>query len=301
MNHTFKAYFYAEVFGAVGFVIILMIGIIIFACLPVFRPGKSDSFSTTRTLVQWLFPFVRKVGDNETLMFGRRIRKIALIWLAIIVSLIIANTSAIFWINFFIEQSSSCGTNFDCFPIDNVNKIINMEALNCNSQNNIQNIQCFKFSCNIGNAIGNATGALGFTWISATFCMWFILQLGLFIKKEGNSKKNVLASFLVCFQVFVILSWVALMVTVISKFYAERTISLTCTIQVFTFCFLMSVSGFTPWCDFFEKETERDKKRSIFLSTDKYHVEVIVEKENVRVLTGKHRVTIHAINLEDCY
>lgn len=191
MTNHFRDYFLAESIGATLFALIFVIGFIIYALLPIWtkddKDETEDMYRSVRKIVKTIFPFVKREPSNEgkkhdTMIFENKVQEWYLGFLMVLLLFIIVVTVVIFWHNFFIERSSSCNPydSFDCFEDKVFWDIFNDEPLNCNTSSMDENndVQCFRFTCNIGNAVGLATGAFAFSWVTATALLWIILRCG---------------------------------------------------------------------------------------------------------------------------
>ena len=186
----------AEGLGAAVFALIIIIGLVIYALIPAFF-GHQDKYGNMRMFVAWMFPsFINNnQRENEdppktdTTLFGYVIQEWYVIWLYVMMMFIVVLTVTIFWVNFFIETSTSCNPfdDFDCFPNKRPQDIFYEKPLECpNTEYN--SVICKKFGCNIGNAVGLATGAFAFSWISATILLWIVTK---FLKQVLKQDTNV--------------------------------------------------------------------------------------------------------------
>ena len=192
-------YLLAEGLGAAVFALIIIIGLVFYALIPAVF-GHRDKYGNMRTFIGWMFPsFINNdPRENEnpenppktvTTLFGYDIQEWYVIWLYVMMMFIVVLTVTIFWVNFFIETSTSCNPfdDFDCFPNKRPQDIFYEKPLDCPNNNSVI---CKKFGCNIGNAVGLATGAFAFSWISATIFLWIVTKFLKEVLKEDTNVDN---------------------------------------------------------------------------------------------------------------
>ena len=178
---TYGTYFLAEAIGASLFALIFATGLIIWALLPrILGDREPDKYKNMRLFCEWMFPKIfenREDGDKKEVMtlFGYTVKKWYVIWLYIMMIFIVIFTVTIFWLNFMIETVMYCDPydDFDCFS----NTTLDSEPVNCWEIERNVSVICKKFSCNISNAVGSATGTFAFSWITATVILWIIIKL----------------------------------------------------------------------------------------------------------------------------
>ena len=187
-------YLLAEGLGAAVFALIIIIGLVIYALIPAFF-GQRDKYRNMRTFIWWMFPSFIKNKNQEnppktfTTLFEYVIQEWYVIWLYVMMMFIVVLTITIFWVNFFIETSTSCNPydDFDCFPNKRPLDIFYEKPLECPSEDSVI---CKRFGCNIGNAVGLATGAFAFSWISATILLWIVTKFLKQVLKEDTNVDN---------------------------------------------------------------------------------------------------------------
>lgn len=291
----YRAYFQAESIGSMVFALTVFIGFSIYAALPCFM-GYKDKYYNMRRTIQMIFPYIKKEKRANTATNGESntenqhrnteydtkifnnyiIQEWYLFCLWFLLLGVIIATVVIFWLNFFIERSSKCDPNdtFDCYPNKPSLNILDETPLtNCS----VNDAKCFRFTCNIGNAVGLATGAFAFSWVTASAFLWIIIQLGgNALKKTENNENDCncpcnrcipcpsseyecsclknsnccLCAYVTCvivFQAFTFLSAVGLLV-VCFLLYFHGKISITCYYEVITFCILIVVTSLVIWC-----------------------------------------------------
>lgn len=190
---TYGTYFLAEAIGAVLFASIFAAGLIIWALLPrILR--EPDKYKNMRLFSEWMFPKIfenREDTDEREVMtlFGYTVKKGYVIWLYIMMTFIVIFTVTIFWLNFMIETVSYCDPydDFDCFS----NTTLDSEPEDCLTIEKNVSVICKKFSCNLSNAVGSATGTFAFSWITATVILWIIIKfLENVLKRNKTSRIN---------------------------------------------------------------------------------------------------------------
>ena len=300
----YRAYFQAESIGSSLFALIVAIGFSIFAALPCFMGYKDKHYNIRRT-IQMIFPYIKKEKrsntsttngeasstnveectsskhrdtEYDTKIFNYIIQEWYLFWLWVLLLGVIITTVVIFWLNFFIERSSTCDMNFDCYPNEPSLDILDEKPLpNCS----ISEAKCYRFTCNIGNAVGLATGAFAFSWVIASAFLWIIIQLGgNALKKTENNENDCnfpckcctssfscgACKFLYecsclkndwcsCIYVFCVIGFQALLFLSalgLAGFnfylYYKGKISITCYFEIGTFCILVIVASLMIWC-----------------------------------------------------
>ena len=294
MTNHFRDYFLAESIGATLFALLFVVGFVIYALLPIWTKDREDEtedetedkYRSVRKIVKTIFPFVKRDTSNggkkhDTKIFKYKVQEWYLAFLMVMILFIIVVTVVIFWHNFFIERSSSCNPydSFDCFEDKVFWDIFNDEPLNCSTSSMDENndVQCFRFTCNIGNAVGLATGAFAFSWVTATALLWIILQCGDLILKEqsdddNNNNKcckpcctgclrrcscitNYKWFYFFCillFQVFTTSCALGLF-SFTGYLHIDGKVSLTCYYSVSTFGILIMIASITPWCCIFKR------------------------------------------------
>ena len=289
MTNHFRDYFLAESIGATLFALIFVIGFIIYALLPIWTKDKEDEtedmYRSVRKIVKMIFPFVGRETSTKTnggkkhntKIFTYKVHEWYLAFLMVMLLFIIVVTVVIFWHNFFIERSSSCNPydSFDCFEDEVFWNIFNDGPLNCNTS--MDDVQCFKFTCNIGNAVGLATGAFAFSWVTATALLWIILRCGdLMLKEQSDDDNNnnkcckpcctgclrrcsCITNYrrfyffcIVLFQVFTS-SCALVLFSFTGYLHIDGKVSLTCYYSVSTFGILILIASITPWCCIFKR------------------------------------------------
>ena len=179
---TYGTYCLAEAIGAVLFAIIFAAGLIIWALLPRFLGDREpDKYNKNMRLFgEWMFPKIfenRKDTNKKEVMtlFGYTVKNGYVIWLYVMMTFIVIFTVTIFWLNFMIETVSYCDPydDFDCFS----NTTLDSRPENCWEIERNVSVICKKFSCNLSNAVGSATGTFAFSWITATVILWIVTKL----------------------------------------------------------------------------------------------------------------------------
>ena len=128
-------------------------------------------------LVRIMFPYIKRNGKN-TVVFGFILSKCdicILFWNIMLPTIFI--TTAIFASNF-IESTygkyNPYNDGFDCFYLtERFGTKVSPSTMNV-----ADNVICFKWKINFGEALGQATGALAFVWLVVAIETWIILNLG---------------------------------------------------------------------------------------------------------------------------
>ena len=280
---TYRTYFLAEAIGAVLFASIFAAGLIIWALLPRI-PGnrEPDKYKNMKLFCEWMFPKIfenREDGDKKEAMtlFGYTVKKWYVIWLYIMMSCIVIFTVTIFWLNFMIETVMYCDPydDFDCFS----NTTLDSEPVNCWEIERNVSVVCKKFSCNISNAVGSATGVFAFSWITATIILWVITKLLENVLKRNKiprindnrqqplpqERQLQLPPFKCCstitliilIQIIMILADTALLSgTVVAKY--QDKVSYTCLYEVTIFWLVTIFASTVFWCYCFKESDDED-------------------------------------------
>ena len=292
MRYPYYIYFIAQTVGAVIFALLLVIGLTIYALIPLFNKQR-DKAINARRIIRSVFSYVKikKVDENTknnnggdkhvTKVFEYQIQEWYIGWICALLYAVVISTALIFWSNFFIEHSSSCNPydDFDCFPNERVIDIFFETPFNC-SKGKHDNVQCLKFSCNLGNAVGLATGTFAFSWFTATVLLWIIIQCTKPVLKDVTDQQNVntwckhccikdcpdcgnikccmcgricCVAVIVCFQIGVLTFAIAIIGSC-SYLLSKGQISVTCYYETFIFSVLIIVPSTTMWyCTFKQK------------------------------------------------
>ena len=266
MSYTYGDYLLAQIVGGIAFTFVIGVLASVISCAPLFKRAKGNGYNSQEThkryryaklTVKWLLPYVKKEvkdGKEIIVMLKEEVHVMVLPFLAIVVITIICITSLIFWIVFFIEESiedpTTCPAGFDCYPIAHVSKTYHHHPVDCSKYTGGKFI-CYRFACNIGNAVGNATATLGFSWIGATMVIWFVHWTAYHLKKCTSSFIAAMVTWLFI-QLPMLIAWIGLIIVDFHFLYRDRSISLTCALQIFSFSILMCGSTTIPWHVFFK-------------------------------------------------
>ena len=247
-----------------------------------------------------------KMNKYKTKLYGYTLQEWYLMFMLIITYFIIVVVVVIFWLNFFIERSTSCSPyndgNFHCYNANLfLNERLHSFPLNC-SEKIHRNVICYKFACNISGGGGLATGAFGLAWFLANALIWFIIQIAEPIIKKDNNNNNNCCKFnvdckslkgcfkkiqeLSCYVYFAVMILVGFQFLIIVVFlipfiytivlYAKGVIPAICFYEVSIFCFLvLGLSATFFWCIGFKKyrcrkprkHVEADELTVIFVKT----------------------------------
>ena len=280
---TYGTYFLAEAIGAVLFAIIFAAGLIIWALLPRIlgdrEPDKCNK--NMRLFGEWMFPKIfknRKDTNKKEVMtlFGYTVKNGYVIWLYVMMTFIVIFTVTIFWLNFMIETVSYCDPydDFDCFS----NTTLDSGPENCWEIERNVSVICKKFSCNLSNAVGSATGTFAFSWITATVILWIIIKLlKKVLKRNKTSQINDnqqlppqggqrqlpsckccrTITLIIIIQMIIILSDTALLIgTLVAKI--QDKVSNTCLYQVTIFWLVTIFASTVFWCYCFKECDDED-------------------------------------------
>ena len=253
MPYTYNTYFYTEVFSGLFFSGSAVAGFIIYAFLPCCCSEDKDGNLRKSTRV--LYPFIKKHEEpNETIIFGYVLEKWYIVLLFIVAQMIVAVTMFILGFNLFVINSSVCSTGYDCFA--------NKTALvNCSSDE--EDVECFQLTCNIGNAVGAATGAHLFAMVAANIIMRTILHFA----SKVVSIKNVYGNpntkackrcgiIIISCQIVtgVIFLGFAILVLVQAVVPLENfSLSFGCVLELFSLFIALAISSHVIWCFGFKR------------------------------------------------
>ena len=276
MPYTYNTYFYTEVFSGVLFSGLAVAGFIIYAFLPCCCSEDKDGNLRKSTRV--LYPFIKKHEEsNETIIFGYVLEKWYIVWLFIVAQIIVGVTMFILGFNLFVINSSVCSTGYDCFA--------NKTALvNCSSDE--EDVECFQLTCNIGNAVGAATGAHIFAMATANIIMRTILHFASKVtsiknvydnpntllkkvvdKHEAKARKRRWISGIISCQIvtgffFVGFATVAVLVQAVVPL-ENVSLSFGCVLELFPLFIALAISCLVLWCFGFKRTSTEEVKQNL--------------------------------------
>ena len=276
MPYTYDTYFYTEVISGLLFSGLAVAGFIIYAFLPCCCSEDTDGNLRKSTRV--LYPFIKKHEDsNETIIFGYVLEKWYIVWLFIVAQIIVAVTMFILGFNLFVISSSVCSTGYDCFA--NMLPIVN-----CSSDE--EDVVCFQLTCNIGNAVGAATGAQLFAMVMANIIMRTILHFASKVvsiknvygnpntplkkvvdKRKAKARKicgiiGIISCQIVTGVIFV--SFVTAAVFVQAVVPLENfSLSFGCVLELFLLCIALAFSCLVFWCFGFKRTSRQEVMQNL--------------------------------------
>ena len=276
MPYTYNTYFYTEVFSGVLFSGLAVAGFIIYAFLPCCCSEDKDGNLRKSTRV--LYPFIKKHEEsNETIIFGYVLEKWYIVWLFIVAQIIVGVTMFILGFNLFVINSSVCSTGYDCFA--------NKTALvNCSSDE--EDVECFQLTCNIGNAVGAATGAQLFAMAAANIIMRTILYFASKVvsiknvydnpntplkkvvdKHKAKARKicgiiGIISCQIVTGVIFVSVVTAAALVQAVVPL-ENVSLSFGCVLELFLLCIALAVSCLVFWCFGFKRTSRQEVMQNL--------------------------------------
>ena len=276
MPYTYDTYFYTEVISGLLFSGLAVAGFIIYAFLPCCCSEDKDGNLRKSTRV--LYPFIKKHEEsNETIIFGYVLEKWYIVWLFIVAQIIVAVTMFILGFNLFVISSSVCSTGYDCFA----NKL---PIVNCSSDE--EDVVCFQLTCNIGNAVGAATGAQLFAMVMANIIMRTILHFASKVVSIKNVYGNpntplkkvvdkhkakvrkicgiigIISCQIVTGVIFV--SFVTAAVFVQAVVPLENfSLSFGCVLELFLLCIALAFSCLVFWCFGFKRTSRQEVMQNL--------------------------------------
>ena len=136
--------------------------------------------------VSIIFPYIKKHG-NYTVAFGFILKKGQIILHYFHICFIFSIVTWIFFNSFLLKDSTWYNPYVDCFFNNGteVGQLTSEEALRLED-----NVTCFVWNIDIGEAAGEVTGILALTWIVVSVMIYAQLKCGLEVKKCLNSKKR---------------------------------------------------------------------------------------------------------------
>ena len=171
----------------VEFILPILLGIIATIAVAVvgsciLTPGK---------LVRIMFPYITENGDN-TVAFGFILTKYDIRILFWSIMLPVVFITMLIFGSVFTEYTYGRLNPFDdadCFYERN-NTYIDLDLYEAAALD--EDVECFKWNTDLGNALGQATGTLAIAWIIVSVEIWIILNLGHRLKKtrENCSKET---------------------------------------------------------------------------------------------------------------
>ena len=275
MPYTYNTYFYTEVFSGVLFSGLAVAGFIIYAFLPCCCSEDKDGNLRKSTRV--LYPFIKKHEEsNETIIFGYVLEKWYIVWLFIVAQIIVGVTMFILGFNLFVINSSVCSTGYDCFA----NKT---PIVNCSSD---EDVECFQLTCNIGNAVGAATGAQLFAMAAANIIMRTILYFASKVvsiknvydnpntplkkvvdKHKAKARKicgiiGIISCQIVTGVIFVSVVTAAALVQAVVPL-ENVSLSFGCVLELFLLCIALAVSCLVFWCFGFKRTSRQEVMQNL--------------------------------------
>ena len=276
MPYTYNTYFYTEVFSGVLFSGLAVAGFIIYAFLPCCCSEDKDGNLRKSTRV--LYPFIKKHEEsNETIIFGYVLEKWYIVWLFIVAQIIVGVTMFILGFNLFVINSSVCSTGYDCFA----NKT---PIVNCSSDE--EDVECFQLTCNIGNAVGAATGAQLFAMAAANIIMRTILYFASKVvsiknvydnpntplkkvvdKHKAKARKicgiiGIISCQIVTGVIFVSVVTAAALVQAVVPL-ENVSLSFGCVLELFLLCIALAVSCLVFWCFGFKRTSRQEVMQNL--------------------------------------
>ena len=161
----------------VGFILPILLAIIATIAVAVvgsciLTPGK---------LVQIMFPYITENGDN-TVAFGFILTKYDIRILFWSIMLPVVFITMLIFGSVFTEYTYRHNPfdDADCFYFVNRTHVdLNLDE----SAALDEDVECFKWNTDLGNALGQATGTLAIAWIIVSVEIWIMLNLGHRLKK----------------------------------------------------------------------------------------------------------------------
>ena len=292
MPYTYDTYFYTEVISGLLFSGLAVAGFSIYAFLPCCCSEDKDGNLRKSTRV--LYPFIKKHEEsNETIIFGYVLEKWYIIWLFIVAQIIVAITMFILGFNLFVINSSVCSTGYDCFA----NKTL---IVNCSSDE--KDVECFQLTCNIGNAVGAATGAQIFAMATANIIMRTILYFASKVvsiknvygthntplkkvvdKHKDKARKKcgiigIISCQIVTGVIFVSLVTAAVWVQAVVPL-ENFSLSFGCILELFLLCIALIFSCLVFWCFGFKRTSKKEVRQNLRTACDSLEtIEVDLQK-----------------------